>query len=111
MIGRNENNELYACGTYHYPQLKMPLESLETNLNLLLGHDEPNDRDLMDWTNSSDHREFHEEGIPFIYFGEEDHPDYHKPTDTFENIDAEFYQEAVILVIRAIQAYDEYLDQ
>lgn len=110
MIGRNENNELYACGTYYYPQLKTPLESLETNLTLLLGHDDPNDKDLMDWTNSSDHREFHEKGIPFIYFGEEDHPDYHKPSDTFENIDPEYYEEAVILVIRTIQAYDEYLD-
>ena len=110
MIGRNENNELYACGTYHYPKLKNPLESLETSLILLFGHDNPNDKDLMDWTYSSDHREFHEKGIPFIYFGEEDHRDYHKPTDTFENIDTEYYQEAVKLIISAIQAYDEYLD-
>jgi len=110
MIGRNENNELYATGTYHYPQLKAPLETLETSLTLLFGHDDPNDGRLMDWTSASDHSEFHEKGIPFIYFGEEDHPDYHKPTDTFENIDPEYYQEAVKLVIQAIQAYDNYLD-
>ena len=35
----------------------------------------------------SDHGAFHAAGIPFVYFGVEDHPDYHKPTDTFDKID------------------------
>jgi len=110
MIAHNDSLQLYASGLYHYPQLKQPLDALkETNINLLYGHDDPNDTDLDDWTFSSDHRVFHKQGIPFIYFGVEDHKDYHKATDTFENINQEFYVEAVRLIIEAIRAYDSFL--
>ena len=40
-----------------------------------------------DWTSQSDHYAFHLKKIPFIYFGVEDHADYHKPSDTFDKID------------------------
>jgi len=35
--------------------------------------------------------------------------DYHKPTDTYENINEEFYIEAVRLIIEAIKEYDSFL--
>lgn len=38
---------------------------------------------------------FHCEKIPFIYFGVEDHKDYHRPTDDFANIEPEFCVRAV----------------
>jgi len=41
------------------------------------------------------HGAFFEVGIPFGYFGVEDHPHYHKPTDTFETIPQAFYQQSV----------------
>lgn len=110
MIGRNEHNEIFACGLFHYPQFKEPLDGLNTNIKLLFGHDDANSRSLEDWTYSSDHREFHKRGIPFIYFGVEDHEDYHKPSDTFDKIEPEFYSNAVKLVIEAISAYDVYLN-
>jgi aminopeptidase-like protein len=106
MIAHNDKNELYACGTYHYPQLKPQLENIDSSINLLLGHDDPNNKELDDWTYSSDHRNFHKEKIPFIYFGVEDHKDYHKPTDTFENINQDFYYEAVKLIAKVIEQYD-----
>jgi hypothetical protein len=106
MIAHNDNNELWACGTYHYPQLKDPLQQLNSDITLRFGHDNPNDSTLDDWTRSSDHRIFHDKEIPFIYFGVEDHADYHRPSDTFENINQEFYIDAVELVIRAIESLD-----
>ena len=109
MIAHNDSNELYACGTYHYPQLKAPLQNLNSPIKLLFGHDNPNDKIKDDWTFSSDHRIFHKEKIPFIYFGVEDHKDYHKPTDTFENINQEFYAESVKLIIEAIENLDSSL--
>ncbi|MFK8060450.1 MAG: M20/M25/M40 family metallo-hydrolase [Polaribacter sp.] len=109
MIAHNDNNELYASGLYHYPQLKEPLENIKSPITLLFGHDNPNDKKLDDWTFSSDHRVFHKEKIPFIYFGVEDHKDYHKPTDTFANINKEFYVEAVKLIIEIIENYDNSL--
>lgn len=109
MISRNDKNELYACGLFHYPALREPLTTINSTIHLISGHDDPNDKTQQNWTNSSDHRSFHKEKIPFIYFGVEDHKDYHKDTDTFENINQEFYIEAVKLIIQAVENYDAFL--
>lgn len=108
MIAHNDMNEIWACGTYHYPNLKEPISNLDSELSLLFGHDDPNDSIQDDWTRSSDHRIFHDLQIPFIYFGVEDHQDYHEPSDTFNNINQAFYIDAVELIIQAIDEYDNY---
>ena len=108
MISRNDKGELYAAGAFHYPQLKATLEAAQkkAKVKLLLGHDDPKlGRD--DWTNQSDHAAFHREKIPFIYFGVEDHKDYHRPTDDFANIQPEFYVQAVETIIEAIKGLDK----
>jgi len=108
MLSRSEKGELYAAGTHHYPQFKPALEKVQKKapVKLLLGHDTPGSgRD--DWTFQSDHGAFHREKIPFIYFGVEDHPDYHRPTDDFEKIDQEFYVKAVETVIESLRALDK----
>lgn len=106
MIGQNDKNELYACGTYHYPQLKPFIFSKDNQPKIILGHDDPQlGRD--DWTNQSDHYSFHQKKIPFIYFGVEDHKDYHQPTDDFENINQEFYQKSVKAILEIIKNIDQ----
>ena len=110
MIAHNDSLQLYASGLYHYPKLKQPLENLKsTKISLLFGHDNPKNKEQDDWTFSSDHRIFHKKNIPFIYFGVEDHKDYHKSTDTFDNINKDFYVDAVKLIIEAIERYDSFL--
>lgn len=109
MIAHNDSFELYAAGLFYNPELKAPLKNIKSSVQLLFGHDNPDDESMDDWTFSSDHREFHKRGIPFIYFGVEDHDDYHQPTDTFENINQEFYIEAVKMIIQAIEGLDDYL--
>jgi hypothetical protein len=111
MISRNDKNELYACGLFHYPNLREPLTKVNSTINLISGHDNPNDKSQDNWTNSSDHRSFHKEKIPFIYFGVEDHKDYHKDTDTFENINQEFYIKAIKLITEAVENYDTFLKE
>ena len=76
MIGRNAKNELFASGARKYPHLA-PLVNATVGcapapITLISGHDGEPGRD--DWTNQSDQGAFHRKGIPFIYFGEEDHP-------------------------------------
>lgn len=110
MIANNNNQQLYASGLFHYPQLKQSLENIASPISLLFGHDDPKNKELDDWTFSSDHRIFHKEKIPFIYFGVEDHKDYHRPTDTFENINQEFYVDAVKLIVQAIVNFDNSLN-
>src|SRR5690554_1923757 len=110
MISRSEKNEIFAAGTGHYPQFREILEKSaeDAEIQLRFGHDTPGTgRD--DWTNASDHAAFHEKGIPFIYFGVEDHEDYHKATDTYENVDHDFYYQAVNLIIRSVRDLDESL--
>lgn len=107
MVSRNEKGELYASGTYYSPSLKPILEkaAAESTPKLLFGHDEPNTgRD--NWTQSSDHGPFFSANVPHIYFGVEDHADYHKPSDSFENIDQQFFVNAVNLILKCTLALD-----
>lgn len=105
MVSRNDNNELYASGTYHYPHLLPLINSDNPNITLKTGHDLPGSgRD--DWTTQSDHAAFHDRGIPFIYFGVEDHPDYHSPSDTFENIQPDFFYQAALTILDVLKKID-----
>jgi Zn-dependent M28 family amino/carboxypeptidase len=108
MISHNDKNEIYAVGTFHYPFLKTYLEKVKAkaSVKLLFGHDTPDLTGSDNWTNSSDHAPFHAQKIPFIYFGVEDHKDYHKPTDDFANINNEFYVRAVETVLAAVKEFD-----
>lgn len=107
MVGRNDNNELYVVGTNLYKQLQPAIEDLELpeDFKLSVGHDGLDDK--QSWVFSSDHGPFHREEIPFLYFGVEDHKDYHKPTDDFESIQPEFYAKAVTAVIAVFEKLDE----
>ena len=111
MISNNFDNELYAVGTYHYPFLRPMIEEFtaEAPVNVMFGYD--SDEWDQDWTMASDHGPFHQKGIPFIYFGVEDHPHYHQPTDTFENINPEFYGDAVETIITVLVSLDKRVDE
>lgn len=107
MISISDKNELYAAGTYHSPFLKPVIEAVaaQSAIKLLMGHDSPDLKPGDDWTQSSDHAAFHRKGIPFIYFGVEDHPYYHTPQDTFDKISKDFAIEAARTVIKAIESF------
>ena len=101
MISRNDKNEIYVSGATHYPQLKPVLNRVNEQNNgvaLKQGHDKRN-TGPEDWTYQSDHGEFHKAGIPFVYFGVEDHKDYHRHTDMFDKIDTSFYYSVVKLIL------------
>lgn len=110
MLSRSDKNELYASGTYHNPKFRPILEkaSVGSNPQLMIGHDVPG-TGREDWTKSSDHGAFFDKKIPHLYFGVEDHKDYHKPSDEFENIQPKFYVNAVNLILKCVLALDENL--
>jgi Zn-dependent M28 family amino/carboxypeptidase len=107
MVARGDTGELYVAGTHHYPALKPPLERVAARapMKLLFGHDLPG-TGTSDWTMQSDHGPFHAARIPFVYFGVEDHPDYHKPTDTADKIDPKFLANAAAVILDALTALD-----
>ena len=100
MISRDDNNTLYAVGPQYNENYKTIIEDVTKSgdLKLLVGHKE--------WTYASDHAGFHKAGIPFIYFGVEDHKDYHTPQDDFENIQPAFYKNAVQTIISFFKIVD-----
>lgn len=106
MISHNDKGELYAVGTFKYPQLKKYLVTTNPHVKLLLGHDDPK-LGHDDWTNQSDQGAFNAKNIPFIYFGVEDHKDYHKATDEFKNINQSFYTNAVSVIQEVILNIDK----
>lgn len=109
MVGRNERNEINVAGTSYTPSLRGPVEQAarRSTLKVTFGHDKPKLLTTMDdWTNSSDHGAFHEAGIPFLYFGVEDHKDYHRPGDTFENLMPEFFVKAAQFAIDTAATID-----
>ena len=109
MVSRNDRNEIYAAGTSHAPWLRPLLLDVQAraSVNILFGHDRPTGRSgLEDWTHSSDHGPFHDAGIPFVYFGVEDHQDYHEATDTAGRIDARFFGDVADMIIEALRTSD-----
>lgn len=107
MVSRSDKNELYVSGGYHFPWLKPRLEAISAQapVKLLLGHDRP-EQGHDDWTDQSDHYAFQLIRRPWVYFGVEDHPDYHRPSDDFERIPADFFLRAVDTIELAVRAFD-----
>lgn len=111
MLSRSDKNELYAAGGFRFPALKPYLQEIvvAASVTLKLGHDDPAlGKD--DWTNQSDHMAFHEIGKPWVYFGVEDHPDYHQPSDDFAVIPEDFFRRSAKTIELAVRIFDRQLE-
>jgi Zn-dependent M28 family amino/carboxypeptidase len=112
MLSKNTKNELYVSGTAPFPYLKPILVkvAMTAPVTLKLGHDTDADGKENNWTNQSDHYAFAEKGVPWVYFGVEDHPEYHKPTDDFATAPQDFFKRSVATVVQASLALERELD-
>jgi Zn-dependent M28 family amino/carboxypeptidase len=108
MVGRNAKNQLYAAGPTKYPALRPLVEATIacSPIRLTIGHDSPGEMGS-DWTSQSDQAAFDAKGIPFVYFGEEDHSDYHRATDHADRLMPGFYVAAVRDVADFIRRFDQ----
>jgi Iap family predicted aminopeptidase len=113
MVGRDVNNKLYAAGSFLNPFLKPYLQRVTAAppVTLLLGHDDPNNRALEDWSRDSDHWSFQQAGVPALYIGEENYEQHHKVTDDFETIMPDFFVGAVQTSVRVIEEFDRHLEE
>ncbi|PHR58648.1 MAG: peptidase M20 [Robiginitomaculum sp.] len=111
MVSQNNKGELFMSGAYHTPALKPILEQAAngTGITLKFGHDLPK-TGIEDWTLQSDHAAFHKRGIPFVYFGVEDHEHYHKPSDTFDTLPLAFFKRSLSTIVNAAHLLDENLE-
>jgi Peptidase family M28 len=110
MVSRNDDNEIFAAGTHQTPSLKPILEDVQRRsaVKLLFGHDRPMVKagNVEDWTTQSDHGVFHAAGVPFVYFGVEDHDDYHQPTDTVDKVNPRFFGDVADMIVESVVTLD-----
>lgn len=95
MLSRGERaNQLYLYGAHSLPGVSDYLKAEDFSVNLKLRHRGRGLRgqNRLDWANASDHAPFRRAGIPFLFFGVDDHPDYHTAKDDWENIDPAYLQ-------------------
>jgi hypothetical protein len=81
MVSRGDPKTVQVCGAALSPDMKAIAEREAPRVGLTLRY-----QFEKEWRRASDHGPFGDAGIPFLYFGVEDHPDYHKPTDTADKI-------------------------
>ncbi|MFY8210345.1 MAG: M20/M25/M40 family metallo-hydrolase [Caulobacter sp.] len=112
MLSKNTKNELFVAGASPFPVLRPILERVAATapVALKLGHDTDADGPQNNWTTQSDHYAFGEKGVPWVYFGVEDHPEYHRPSDDFATIPQDFFKRSVTTVVQASRALDASLD-
>ena len=106
MVGRNEKGELYVAGGTPNPVLRALIAATVAvaAVKLKPGHDSGGGHE--DWTNQSDQGAFQAKGIPWVYFGVEDHPDYHKPTDFPSRIEQSFFFRSASTVAEFVRRLD-----
>lgn len=112
MVARLDRHTLYAAGATPYPFFRPLLRATArvASVRLRMGHDlsEPNGVD--NWISQSDQAAFHAQGIPFVYFGVEDHADYHRTTDDVDRVDAGRFIAAVRTIADFVHRLDQSLD-
>jgi len=106
MISHSDKGELYVAGTFKYPDLKKYVDTTRKDIKVILGHDDPK-LGHDDWTNQSDQGAFNAKNIPFLYFGVEDHKDYHKATDEYATITKQFFSNAAEVVLDVVKKIDQ----
>lgn len=82
MIGRLRNDRIFVGGVGTSPSFKPWIEALNQTVGLKLDYSDSG-------FGSSDHTSFTIKRIPVLFFFSGLHADYHKPSDTYEKINAE----------------------
>jgi hypothetical protein len=114
MTARAETDgKLWVTGTYQNPTFRPILEPIPANgaVALAFGKDTPQDTGEDNWVEASDHAAFHRAQVPFLYFGVNYHPDYHRPSDDFEKVTPSVFISATELSIAGFRALDRALDR
>jgi len=109
MVSRNGEATIFASGTSFHPELRAIVTRAADGraLKVLFGHDSPSkEKATEDWTNQSDQGPFHSAGVRTLYYGVEDHADYHKPTDTADKIPRAFFAEVAEFVLQTLVEAD-----
>ena len=98
MIGRMRDNKLYLGGSASGSTLKPMLEKLIPTSKLSVDYSAGGS------DSSSDHTSFTNHQVPALFFFSGLHGDYHKPSDTWDKIDAPAAAKMLSLVSQVMEA-------
>jgi hypothetical protein len=82
MIGRITNNRVFVGGVGTSPNYRTEIEEINRPVGMQLDFSDSG-------YGSSDHTSFNSKKIPVLFFFSGLHTDYHKPSDTYDKINAE----------------------
>jgi membrane-associated protease RseP (regulator of RpoE activity) len=99
MIGRIQNNKLYVGGTGTSPRFQKLVEEANRDTNFDISYSASG-------YGASDHTSFTVHEVPVFFFFSGLHSDYHKPSDTWDKIDASDGARVVQLVGDVVNAVD-----
>ena len=111
MVSRNDRNEIFAVGHVPLPLVEagkwknkcQRRAAVSTSGSVMTARQRGADSTADCRTTGRSIRA----GVPFVYFGVEDHPDYHEPSDTREDrINPAFFRGAVDIILEAIRTFD-----
>jgi len=100
MIGRVSKNKLYVGGTGTSPGFKKLVEDANRKVGFALSYSASG-------YGASDHMSFAVRGVPVLFFFSGLHSDYHKPSDTWDKIDAEDGARVARLVAEVVNELDQ----
>jgi hypothetical protein len=100
MIGRVSKNKLYVGGVGTSPGFKKLVEDADRDVKLDLSYSSSG-------YGASDHMSFAVRSVPVLFFFSGLHSDYHKPSDTWEKINAEDGAKVVRLVAQVVNGLDQ----
>jgi hypothetical protein len=100
MVGRVSKNKLYVGGTGTSPGFKKLVEDADRDVGFDLSYSASG-------YGASDHMSFTVRSVPVLFFFSGLHSDYHKPSDTWEKINAEDGAKVVQLVAQVVNELDQ----
>ncbi|HWN81744.1 MAG TPA: M20/M25/M40 family metallo-hydrolase, partial [Candidatus Udaeobacter sp.] len=92
-IGRGPGHRVFVAGAASSPELKTVVSEEGASDFLSVAFDD-------DVLGASDQAPFYAAGIPVLFFFTPAHPDYHRPTDSWEKIDPHYLETVARLVDR-----------
>jgi hypothetical protein len=110
MVSRGDDGVIVASGTDGDDALRdlVTRAAAGRALSVRFGHDRPLYLAglVADWSQSSDHGPFIDAGVRTLYYGVEDHADYHAPGDTADKIPRTFFAESASLIVNTLREAD-----
>ena len=100
MVGRVSKNKLYVGGTGTSPGFKKLVEDADRGVGFDLSYSASG-------YGASDHMSFTVHSVPVLFFFSGLHSDYHKPSDTWDKINAEDGAKVVRLVAQVVNELDQ----